>query len=59
MSRKARFPLRDMAVGETRLFFGTVADNIAERYWMYPGMRFTSRTVVVRGQIAAKTERMA
>lgn len=59
MSRKAKYPLRDMAVGETRLFLDTDANKLAKRYWMYPAMRFRSRTVMVRGQVAARTERLS
>ena len=30
--RPAKYPLRDMKVGETRLFPGVDADHIAKRY---------------------------
>ena len=57
--RYAKYPLRDLRVGQTRAFPGVDADHIAKRYFMYRPMRFKSRTVMVRGVITAKTTRIA
>ena len=59
MTQHAKYPLRDLRVGQTRLFPGVNADHIAKRYFMYRPMRFRSRTVMVRGVITAKTTRLA
>lgn len=56
---KPKIPLRDMRVGEVRMFEGYEADHIAKRYYMYKPMRFTSKTIMVRGVIMARTTRIA
>lgn len=55
----AKYPLRDMQVGETRLFPGVDADHIAKRYSMYRPMQFTSKTIQLKGVMTTKTTRIA
>ena len=55
----AKYPLRDMQVGETRLFPGVDADHIAKRYSMYRPMQFMSKTIQLKGVVTAKTTRIA
>jgi hypothetical protein len=55
----AKYPLRDMQLGETRLFSGVDADHIAKRYSMYRPMQFMSKTIQLKGVVTAKTTRIA
>jgi hypothetical protein len=55
----AKYPLRDMQVGETRMFPGVDADHIAKRYSMYRPMQFMSKTIQLKGVVTAKTTRIA
>jgi len=55
--RPAKYPMRDMKLGEERFFPNIVANDISRRTWMYKPMKFKCRTIVWRGTVGAKVRR--
>ena len=54
----AKYPMRDMKLGEERFFPGIVANSISRRAGMYKPMKFKCRTIVWRGTVGAKVRRI-
>lgn len=59
VGRPQKYPFRQMAVGESVFVPGRRRKRVRDAVYQVPDMKFTCRTIVIKGEIGVKVMRLA